>query len=228
MHLLQFITISSVCVLALLLASAFTSSSTRTPVHYGSSQGKERDRQLNTPHADKLPYKDVSNELMQLCEFIGDNDTFEDMQDALVPSNFLLHSYVDDPVAGTQGAIVTNYDKGYVAVVFRASDDDELNDWITNFSIAQVDAEQLPGAPEGVKLHEGFQNAVISNDIAKVFGDEVMSLLDSDLTNVYVTGHSLGGELCLVSLKVYLHVPVVQLYVLCTCLFGSHLPRFVC
>ncbi len=159
---------------------------------------EEIHRELNiatVPFADKLPYRDISSNLWQICTVISDNSG-DQIQDAL-PSKFTLKTYVDIASTGTQGALVTNDLEGYVVIVFRSSENEEFNDWLTNISIGLTSPQQLPGADSKVEIHSGFQNAVISNGVANLFGQDVMELLNDeslDFTKVYVTGHSLGGK----------------------------------
>ena len=152
-------------------------------------------RKLDVPFADQLPDREISSNLMKLSLVISKSD--EEIQNAL-PPNFTLQSYLDVVYTGTQAALVTNEVDGYAAIVFRSSEVDGLNDWLTNFSVKQVSPQQLPGAAGSeVKVHHGFQRAVISNGVAEDFAEQVMELLNDSslgLTKVYITGHSLGGE----------------------------------
>lgn len=153
-------------------------------------------RKLDVPFADQLPDREISSNLMKLSLVISKSD--EEIQNAL-PPNFTLQSYLDVVYTGTQAALVTNEVDGYAAIVFRSSEVDGLNDWLTNFSVKQVSPQQLPGAAGSeVKVHHGFQRAVISNGVAEDFAEQVMELLNDSslgLTKVYITGHSLGGAL---------------------------------
>lgn len=152
-------------------------------------------RQLNSSHSDQLPRREITHNLWKLSKTL-DNHSGEDIQDAL-PINCFLHSYRDISSTDTQAAIVINNVDRFVAIVFRSTENDDFNDWKTNLSSKPVSPEQLPGAGQGVKLHEGFQKAVITNNLAQYLANDLNYILSEDtlaMSKVYVTGFSLGGK----------------------------------
>ncbi len=74
-----------------------------------------------------------------------------------------------------------------VIVGFTGSE--SANDWLSNFQ-----ASYDPGPMRGCKAHEGFQDALYP--IVMQLTDAVQELRDNK-QRVWLTGHSLGGALCL-------------------------------
>ncbi len=78
-------------------------------------------------------------------------------------------------------------DDKHVIVGFTGSE--SANDWLSNFQ-----ASYDPGPMKGCKAHEGFQDALYP--IVMQLTDAIQELRDKR-QRVWLTGHSLGGALCL-------------------------------
>ena len=116
--------------------------------------------------------------------------------DNVLPPNFSVHYYVDKTSTDTQAMIVTSDVNNYIAIVFRGTDPFNWDDVETNTNSALVDS-QIPGSLSSVKLHNGYQGALIGNGVAIELENEVLDLLNGSSLNlngqVYITGFSLGG-----------------------------------
>ena len=152
-------------------------------------------RNLETPFADQFPDQSISHDLVKLCYAMGTtSNTIPD--DNVLPPNFTTHYYVDKASTDTQAMIVTSDVNNYIAIVFRATEQGNLDDWKTNLDFS-LERSKIPGSLSSVKLHEGFQGALIRNGLASDLENEVMDLLSDSSLNlngqVYITGHSMGG-----------------------------------
>jgi len=152
-------------------------------------------RNLETPFADQFPDRSISHDLVKLCYAMGTtSNTIPD--DNVLPPNFTTHYYVDKTSTDTQAMIATSDVNNYIAIVFRNTEPDNLDDWKTNLNFS-LERSQIPGSSSSVKLHNGYQGALIGNGLASELDNKVRDLLgDSSLNlngQVYITGNSMGG-----------------------------------
>ncbi len=75
-------------------------------------------------------------------------------------------------------------------VVYKGSQ--SLDDWKVNTN-AKLDESKFENAPNSVRIHRGFQNALFNEDIdiVRMIEDEVLDLV-GESGEVILTGHSLG------------------------------------
>lgn len=107
----------------------------------------------------------------------------------LSPLGFDDYQEIEAAAAGVQAYVVSDGER--VLVVFAGSQ--EITDWLTNFSFAQID-----GSPHDLagRVHTGFATALSA--AWEPLLDAVLARADAD-TPVWVTGHSLGGALATVA-----------------------------
>ena len=84
----------------------------------------------------------------------------------MLPPNFTTRKYVDKASTDTQAMIVTSDVNNYIAIVFRGTEGSNSDDLQTNTNSALVDS-QIPGeSSSSVKLHNGYQGALVGNGLA--------------------------------------------------------------
>ncbi len=73
-------------------------------------------------------------------------------------------------------------------VVFRGSE--EVDDWKVNTNIV-MEKSKFENAPDSVRIHRGFQNALFDQNIVGMVEDKVLELV-GESGEVFLTGHSQG------------------------------------
>lgn len=93
-------------------------------------------------------------------------------------------------------------DRGDLVIAFRGSD--SIKDWLFNLFVAQT---STPNLPKGAKVHKGFYTAFM--DVADQVKQKITTLTPK---RIFLTGHSLGGGVALVSaaeIAAYTSVPII-------------------
>lgn len=159
--------------------------------HVPTSSEKRRISTALGAFSDTLAPNTVCADLVKLTVILGDEDG--DSLEDILPVDYTLTTYFDNPSSGTQAMIVYSKEKRFAVAVFRSTEFFSLEDWKTNLNIDLVRADIQP-IPYDVELHEGFFNAVFTNGLAELFETKLLDLIDDpalDIDHIYLTGHSM-------------------------------------
>lgn len=208
--------IACLVVLALCLLDSVTGTATFNLRQRGDSNVNVN---LNAPPFDEFPALNDVTEMANLSHSVYQYRKFQDLDNVCDDWNnktttSLTHSrgvtchwYLHDEALGTQVMIVSSSEQNYLAVVFAGTDD--LLTTLLDVDIRKVDfgtkvfddqdldqanASRIPVSLDcaDCKVHEGFNNAVFSNNIF----DEIyirVEALRPQFTRLFTTGHSLGA-----------------------------------
>lgn len=105
-------------------------------------------------------------------------------------AGFTLEYDLNEDATSTQAKLVTSDATGEAVIVFQETQD--IQDWLINFD-SILESAAFPGADDSIKLHSGFREAVLDNNVAERLDDALMALDPSGTGSVKITGHSLGG-----------------------------------
>ena len=122
----------------------------------------------------------------QYSELIYEMDKADDDTSSSSGSGIFFESGVD-------AVYVTQYENKYCMVVFRGTEPDSIEDWITNIDL---DAVNLFNSTTTCKVHQGYYNAYYNFE----YRDQIEEFLQScqaECTDcdVVLTGHSQGGAI---------------------------------
>ncbi len=167
--------------------SALTFLSHHTP----ESHPLHQTRKLATSFSDTFPNRNLVLDLMQLSYDIYEVDEQDiSASDAITDPKFEEVLWIEAEFSTEVMIVRSREDQSFPPiVVFRGSE--ELDDWLVNTNIEMVKSK-FQNAPDSVEVHEGFQNALFSqeNVIGKI--EEKILELVGESGEVIVTGHSLG------------------------------------
>lgn len=173
---------------------------------------KERKLTASTSYSDTFPSRYEITDMLQLSQDIFYvNGNYIDTR-LVKDEKWDFQLWVESDKFGTEAMIVQSDNQ--TVVTFRGTEV-ASNDYLTNFKTKLI-SSGLEEAPSDVKVHSGFHDALIDNDYLKVRGNclivcesfsegrnsvgvrleqEVNSLIDGQNSELYVTGHSLGGAM---------------------------------
>jgi hypothetical protein len=128
-----------------------------------------------------------------------------------LPGNhcLMVSQYVDAMFVNSTAFLIQSADGSVVILAYRGTQPTDLISWLTD---ADVHPDRIalafPGAPEGLPVHAGFYRNVRAtryevvaallralNGRSVLDQNETMAPLESPMTTLYLTGHSLGGAM---------------------------------
>jgi len=181
----------------LVLLSKCITKLTLTKPNHNSQPNHSNERKLqSSSFADTFPERQRVLEMSQLSHAIYKVD-----DDGLTPqsavdtfnNNYNVKLWIDSQQSSTNAMVVQSKVDSSVVVVFRGSED--FDDWLTNINLFREDSK-FDHAPNNVKLHRGFQNAVFTEDVLPMIETKVLDLVGANSNGkLFITGHSLGGAL---------------------------------
>lgn len=191
---LVFLTLASIVILA-------------SFVHYSNVENRTRGIQQNkrklAPFVDIFPDKSLVVDVGQLSRDIAtvDDEGDFDPPASITNPKFKFVSWIQAEKV-TEIMIVKSQEEddnddgdsesssSMVVVIFRGTED--TDDWIADAKIIK-DPSKFVNAPDDVKIHRGFQNALFDEDIMGQVEAKVIELVGEE-GEVFITGHSLGGS----------------------------------
>lgn len=139
--------------------------------------------------------EDVGNFVTELLKKTAPDEYLATTK-TLKEKGFQLKRFIN--VGSTQGLIIKREEqddkKPYYVIAFRGTQ--ELNDFLLD---AKVKPKKLDGRENEV-IHEGFWGGY--DEFIKKYNDDLKEIKDSGLP-VFITGHSLGGALAMITTKEY-------------------------
>jgi hypothetical protein len=101
-------------------------------------------------------------------------------------------TFLNDKVTDLQAGITLSEKRKKIYVVFRGSE--SVYDWLYDMQVGKVELG------DGVEVHKGFYRQLFDGGSYAILRDEILLLLAKEEYSdfeVFVTGHSLGSNLCL-------------------------------
>lgn len=164
---------------------------------YNTSQKAER-RSLTVEENIEFPDPQMVLDLSELTVKILDIKSDSNPED-FIPSKYKLHLWIDADYS-TEAMVVTTDGESYgnrIIVMFRGSE--SVEDYLANANVIMEDPTFLPDAPDGVKIHRGYQACFLTENTPQRIEDMIFSLLNNSEMKmnqeIILSGHSLGGTL---------------------------------